>query len=204
LRTGYQKGEPVLVAPKQNRSFETLLQPQGIEVSWLEFEFGSAPLEAMRVGAIDIGAAGDAPPVFAQAARADLVYIVGRPDSSNGSAIPLPPGSTLQTLGDLRGERIAFGKGSSAHGLTIAALQEAGIAYRHITPVTLGPTDALGPSTPRPSSSIPIAMHGRSGTHISPPPRSSPASAFSRKPTISGRRIRSTSRAAGTRPTMAR
>ncbi len=142
LRIGYQKGEPVLVAAKQNHSFETKLQPLGIDVLWLEFEFGPPLLEAMRVGAIDIGGCGDAPPIFAQAAQADLVYIAARPDSGNSSAILLPPGSDVHRLADLRGKRIAFGRGSIAHSLTLAALEKAGIAYSDIKPIALGPADA--------------------------------------------------------------
>jgi NitT/TauT family transport system substrate-binding protein/sulfonate transport system substrate-binding protein len=142
LRIELQKGEPLLVAARQNRAFETLLEPLGIEVKWLEFEFGPPLLEAMQAGAIDIGATGDAPPVFAQAAHADIVYIAARPDSGNSYAILLPPGSTLRTLADLRGKRIAFGRGSSSHSLTLAALEKAGLAYSDIKPVTLGPADA--------------------------------------------------------------
>ena len=40
LRVGFQKGEPMLVAAKQKRSLETLLNPPGIEVQWVEFQFG--------------------------------------------------------------------------------------------------------------------------------------------------------------------
>jgi alkanesulfonate monooxygenase len=35
VRIGFQKGEPILLAAKQNRSLETLLNPLGIEVQWL-------------------------------------------------------------------------------------------------------------------------------------------------------------------------
>ena len=142
LRIGTQKGEPVLMAARQNHGFEALLQPLGIAVRWVEFEFGPPMLEAMRVGAIDIGATGDAPPVFAQAAHADLVYIAARPDGGKSLAILLPPGSELRTLADLRGQRIGFGRASSAHALTLAALEKAGIAYADIKPVMLGPADA--------------------------------------------------------------
>jgi len=37
LRVGFQKGEPELVAAKQNRSLETALAPLGVKVEWLEF-----------------------------------------------------------------------------------------------------------------------------------------------------------------------
>jgi aliphatic sulfonates family ABC transporter substrate-binding protein len=142
LRIGFQKGEPVLVAAKQNRSFETLLSPLGITVSWLEFAFGPPILEAMRVGSIDIGSVGDAPPIFAQAAHADLVYIAARPSTGDSSAVLVPPGSALQNLRDLNGKKIAFARGSSAHNLTLAALGKAGLTFADIQPIYLAPADA--------------------------------------------------------------
>ncbi len=146
LRVGFQKGEPILLAAKQKRSLETLLNPLGVDVQWIEFQFGPPMLEAMRVNAIDIGAVGDTPPVFAQAAHGDLLYIAAQ--RAGGQAILVPPGSTLQTLHDLKGKKVAFGRGSSAHNLTLAALEKAGLSYSEIQPVYLGPADA-GPAFER-------------------------------------------------------
>jgi NitT/TauT family transport system substrate-binding protein/sulfonate transport system substrate-binding protein len=140
LRVGFQKGEPILLAAKQNRSLETLLNPLDIEVQWIEFQFGPPMLEAMRVNSVDIGAVGDTPPVFAQAAHGDLLYIAAQ--RSGGQAILVPPGSTLQTLHDLKGRKVAFGRASSAHNLTLAALEKAGLNYDDIQPIYLGPADA--------------------------------------------------------------
>lgn len=140
LRIGYQKGEPLLVASKRNRAFETLLNPLGIAVQWVEFQFGPPMMEAMRVNAIDIGAVGDTPPVFAQAAHGDLLYIAAQ--RAGGQAILVPPGSKIETLHDLKGKKVAFGRGSSAHNLTIAALEKVGLTYADIQPINLGPADA--------------------------------------------------------------
>ena len=141
LRVGFQKGEPIFVAAKQGRYLETLLNPLGVQnVKWVEFQFGPPMLEAMRADAIDIGAVGDTPPVFAQAAHSDLLYIAA--EHAGGSAILLPRRSRLRTLQDLKGKKIAFGRGSSAHTLTIAALEKAGLAYTDIEPVYLSPADA--------------------------------------------------------------
>jgi sulfonate transport system substrate-binding protein len=142
LRVGFQKGEPVLVAAKENRSLETALNPLGITVSWLEFAFGPPILEAMRVGSIDIGGVGDTPPIFAQAAHADLVYTASRPSTGDSSAVLVPPGSTLQTLHDLKGKKVAFARGSSAQNLTLAGLEKAGLAFTDIQPIYLAPADA--------------------------------------------------------------
>jgi sulfonate transport system substrate-binding protein len=140
LRVGFQKGEPVLMEAKASRALETRLAPQGITVQWIEFEFGPPMLEAMRVGSIDVGAVGDAPPVFAQAAHADLLYI-GAIEAAPQSVL-LPPGSKIQTLADLKGRRLAFGRGSSAHSFALMVLEKAGLRYDQIEPVYLGPADA--------------------------------------------------------------
>jgi aliphatic sulfonates family ABC transporter substrate-binding protein len=140
VRIGFQKGEPVLMAAKANKELETLLAPKGVSVEWIEFQFGPPMLEAMRAGGVDIGAVGDTPPIFAQAAHADLLYVAsnrGAPQS-----MLLPPASRIQTLTDLKGKRIAFGRGSSAHNFTLLVLEKAGIRYEDIQPVHLGPADA--------------------------------------------------------------
>ena len=140
LRVGFQKGEPILLAARQNGSLETLLNPLGIEVQWIEFQFGPPMLEAMRADAVDIGAVGDTPPVFAQAAHGDLLYVAAQ--RSGGQAILVPSGSALQTLHDLKGRKVAFGRGSAAQNLTLAALEKAGLSYDDIQPLYLGPADA--------------------------------------------------------------
>jgi len=54
----------------------------------------------------------------------------------------VPKDSPIRTLADLKGKRIAFGKGSSAHNLLVAALEKAGVAWSDITPAPLAPADA--------------------------------------------------------------
>ncbi|HEY0181725.1 MAG TPA: aliphatic sulfonate ABC transporter substrate-binding protein [Rhodopila sp.] len=140
LRVGFQKGEPVLMAAKANKDLEILLAPKGTGVEWIEFQFGPPMLEAMRVGSIDVGAVGDTPPIFAQAAHADLLYIAasrGAPQS-----VLLPAGSKIQALADLKGKKLAFGRGSSAHNFAVMVLEKAGLRYDQIEPIYLGPADA--------------------------------------------------------------
>src|SRR5580658_2389906 len=73
LRIGYQKTSVLLVV-KAQKALENHFEPQGIAVRWVEFPFGPPLLEALNVGAIDYGYTGDAPPIFAQAARANIQY----------------------------------------------------------------------------------------------------------------------------------
>ena len=63
-------------------------EQQGIGVKWVEFTYGPPLLEALNVGSIDFGAVGDAPPIFAQAARARLLYVAATPSRGASQAHP--------------------------------------------------------------------------------------------------------------------
>lgn len=141
LRIGYQKNGILLVA-KTRRSLEQHFAPQGIAVEWVEFAFGPPLLEALNAGSIDFGATGDTPPIFAQAAQADLVYAAAQPAAGKGQGLVVPKASSARTVADLKGLRVGVGKGSSAHNFLVAALQKAGLGWQDITPVYLAPADA--------------------------------------------------------------
>lgn len=143
IRIGYQKNG-VLVIARQQAGLENHFKPLGIEVKWIEFSSGPPMMEAMNVGSVDYGAVGDSPPVFAQAAGAAIVYAAGQP-ITNGQGILVPPNSAIRSIADLRGKRVGFTKGSSAHNIIVQTLEKAGLTYADITPVYLTPPDA-GPA----------------------------------------------------------
>jgi sulfonate transport system substrate-binding protein len=143
IRIGYQKNG-VLVIARQQSVLEKHFNPQGVDVKWVEFSSGPPMMEAMNVGSIDYGAVGDSPPVFAQAAGAAIVYAAGQP-ITNGQGILVPPNSTIRSIADLKGKRVGFTKGSSAHNIIVQTLEKAGLTYADITPVYLTPPDA-GPA----------------------------------------------------------
>jgi sulfonate transport system substrate-binding protein len=143
IRIGYQKNG-VLVIARQQSSLENHFKPLGVDVKWVEFSSGPPMMEAMNVGSIDYGAVGDSPPVFAQAAGAAIVYAAGQP-VTNGQGILVPQNSAIRSTADLKGKRVGFTKGSSAHNVTVQTLEKAGLTYADITPVYLTPPDA-GPA----------------------------------------------------------
>jgi sulfonate transport system substrate-binding protein len=146
VRIGFQKyGKLVLL--KGRGTLEGKLKPLGYSVSWTEFPSGPPLLEALNVGAIDFGVAGEAPPIFAQAAGAPLVYLANDPPAPQGEAILVPKDSPLKSLADLRGKKIALNKGSNVHYLLVRALEQAGLKYSDIQPVFLAPADALAAFT---------------------------------------------------------
>lgn len=140
LRIGYQKSAVNLVILKQQGVLEKRFP--GTKVQWLEFPAGPQLLEALSVGSLEFGLTGDSPPVFAQAAGKDLLYVGAEPPKPDSSAILVLADSPLQRLADLKGKRIALQKGSSAHYLLVRALDKAGLAWADIQPVYLAPADA--------------------------------------------------------------
>jgi sulfonate transport system substrate-binding protein len=136
IRIGYQKNG-VLVIARRQAALETHFAPLGVAITWADFPAGPPMLEAMNAGSIDFGQVGDTPPIFAQAASARIVYVAGQP-ITNGL---VKSGSAIRALADLKGKRIGFTKGSSAHNVVVMALEKAGLQYSDITPVYLSPPD---------------------------------------------------------------
>ena len=99
-------------------------------------------LEALGAGAIDYGYTGDSPPIFAQAARANLLYAGAIPARGYGQAIVVPAASSIQDIAGLAGKKIAVAKASSAHNLLVTALESVKLPWGGITPVYLAPPDA--------------------------------------------------------------
>ncbi len=58
-------------------------------------EFGPPILEAMRMGGVDLGLAGDTPPIFAQAAKSDLLYVAAVPSGALAILLPAPLKGTV-------------------------------------------------------------------------------------------------------------
>jgi sulfonate transport system substrate-binding protein len=141
VRIGYQKyGNFILL--KGTGALEKKLAAQGITVEWREFPSGPPLLEALNAGAIDIGQAGEAPPIFAQAADAGFVYIAHEPPAPKGEAILVPKDSPIRSVADLKGTKVALNKGSNVHYLLVKLLEQAGLKYSDIQPVFLAPADA--------------------------------------------------------------
>lgn len=141
VNIGYQKAN-LFALLKYRGTLEADFKKQGIQLRWVEFPAGPQMLEGLNVGSIDLAATGDAPPAFAQAARADLVYLGHSPANPKTEAIVVPETSAIKNVADLKGKRVALNKGSDVNYLLIAALEKAGLSYKEITPVYLPPADA--------------------------------------------------------------
>lgn len=141
FRIGWQKNG-VLALAKSAGVLEKRLEPLGFAVTWAEFSSGPPLLEALGAGALDFGPTGDVPPLFAQAAGGKLLYVGTYAGAPSGSAILVRADGPIHTLADLKGKRVAFKRGSSAHNFTVKALRKAGLTLADVKPADLSPADA--------------------------------------------------------------
>ncbi|OLU22254.1 ABC transporter substrate-binding protein [Pseudomonas sp. PA15(2017)] len=142
LRIGYQKSSTLISLLKSQGTLEKALADQDVTISWHEFPSGQPLLESLNVGNIDLSAdVADTVPVFAQAAGADLAYFAQEAPSPHAQAIVVREDSTIKTLADLKGKKVAVTKAAGVHYLLIAALAKAGLKFSDIEPAYLTPAD---------------------------------------------------------------
>jgi sulfonate transport system substrate-binding protein len=137
LRVGDQKGNSQAVMDAAG-----VLKDVPYKIEWKEFPAAAPLLEALGAGAIDTGLVGDAPFTFAAAANVPVKAIGAVRQSQEGLAILVPLESKIQRFEDLRGKKIATGRGSIGHQLILAALESRGWSASDVQVVFLAPSDA--------------------------------------------------------------
>ncbi|MHC5724303.1 MAG: aliphatic sulfonate ABC transporter substrate-binding protein [Nostoc sp.] len=132
LRMGYQSAGDLF---RNRQVLEKRLEPLGIKVEWAQFVQGPQLMEGMAAKRVDVGSVGETPPIFAQVAGSDLVYVVGTQKTDKtgtSSVIAVPPESPLQKFEDIKGQEVYFQKGSASHYFILRALQSIGLTIKDI------------------------------------------------------------------------
>jgi sulfonate transport system substrate-binding protein len=144
LQVGDQKG-----------GTESLLRAAGAldglpyQIAFSTFTSGPPQIEAATAGKIDFAITGNTPPIFGAASGAKVKVVAAYDGGGNGDQVLVQQDSPIKSIADLRGKRIAVGKGSSAHGHILAQLKNAGLTPDDVTLIFLQPADALSAFTQR-------------------------------------------------------
>lgn len=137
LRVGDQKGNSQAVMEAAG-----VLKDVPYRIEWKEFAAAAPLLEALAAGAIETGLVGDAPFTFAAAANAPIKAIGAVRQSREGLAVLVPRESRIQSFEELKGKKIATGRGSIGHQLILAALESKGWSVSDVQIMFLAPSDA--------------------------------------------------------------
>ncbi len=149
---GGPAGQAVLKVASQRGATRAVMEASGVlrgapyKVEWSEFAAASPLLEALSAGAVDVGGVGDAPFIFAYAAGAPIKAVLAYDSGARGTstAVVVPAGSTIHTVADLKGRKVATIKGSIGHFLLLRLLDRAGVKARDVQVVFLDPGSARG------------------------------------------------------------
>lgn len=105
------------------------------KVNFANFTYGPPLVQAAASGDIDLGSVGDVPPITG-AAKEYGFSIVGVSHYLDPKLavedIIVPAGSKITSVAQLRGKKIAVPQGSSAHGLALLALKQAGLTPQDV------------------------------------------------------------------------
>jgi sulfonate transport system substrate-binding protein len=137
LRVGDQKGNAQAVMEAAG-----VLKDVPYKIEWKEFPAAAPLLEALGAGAIETGLVGDAPFTFAAAANVPVKAIAAIRQTGEGLAVLVPKDSAIKSFDDLKGKKIATGRGSIGHQLILAALESKGWTTSDVQIVFLAPSDA--------------------------------------------------------------
>jgi len=137
LKVGSQRGgtKAVLIA-------SGALEGVPYKIEWSEFPAAQPLLEALGAGAVDLGEAGDAPFLFAYASGARIKAVQAARSGGGATAILVPKDSPIRAPADLKGKKIATGRGSIGHYLLLRVVEQAGLKPSDISLVFLSPGDA--------------------------------------------------------------
>jgi sulfonate transport system substrate-binding protein len=139
LRIGYQPYGTLLLVEGRG-SLRVKLASLGVAVEWVEFKTGIEMMNDFGKEKLDFIVVGEVPPVFMQSADIDLVYIGYEPSSPKSEAVVITKDSTITTLADLKGKKIAFAKGTNVHFLFFKVLEKAELTEKDVQITYLSPS----------------------------------------------------------------
>ena len=146
--SGGKDDQTVLKVGSQRGSTKAILIASGAlegapyKIEWSEFAAAQPLLEAVSARAVDLGEAGDAPFLFAYAGGSKIKAVQAGKSGGSATALLVRKGAPYHGVADLRGKKIATGRGSIGHYLLLKLLEEAGLKPTDVQIVFLSPGDA--------------------------------------------------------------
>jgi sulfonate transport system substrate-binding protein len=119
-----------------------LMNKLPFKIVWSDFTSGPPMLQAMGAGSVDLGAVGDAPPIFAAAGGEKIAVVAATAANPEGTALLVPKNSPVHSVAQLKGKKIAVAEGSSSNYHLVAVLKKAGLSVHDVTIENLQPAQA--------------------------------------------------------------
>ncbi|WP_050183471.1 aliphatic sulfonate ABC transporter substrate-binding protein [Domibacillus robiginosus] len=143
INIGIQQSLSPLWIAKEKSWFEEVFEKEGIKVKWTEFQSGPPQFEGLAAGKLDFSQVGNSPVIGGQAADVPFKEIALSQDGLKANAILVKKESSVQSIEDLKGKKVAVAKGSSGFDFLHKALKEAGVSPDDVEIIQLQPDEAM-------------------------------------------------------------
>ncbi|NWK97837.1 aliphatic sulfonates ABC transporter substrate-binding protein [Sphingobium lactosutens] len=110
-------------------------------IVWSQFPNAAPLLEALNAGAIDSGIGGDSAFIFAAGTDARIKAIGAQATRGMGPVILVRRDSSIRSLADLAGRKVATPRGSISHNHVLSVLEAYGQPYDAVNFAFLSPSD---------------------------------------------------------------
>jgi len=119
---------PLWIAKRKGWLQEALQNAELGSVQWSTMRDGPLQNEAFAAGLIDVALTADTPAIIGRSAGLDIEVVALAATSPESLAILIPADSSVESVADLKGKKVAATKGSFCHHLLALALQREGLS----------------------------------------------------------------------------
>jgi sulfonate transport system substrate-binding protein len=136
IRIDWATYNPVSLVLKDQHLLEVAFAPDKIDVRWVQSAGSNKALEFLNAGSLDFGSTAGAAALIAKVNGNPLrsIYVFSRPE---WTALVTMPDSSIKTVADLKGQRVAVTRGTDPHIFLVRALAEAGLSEKDVKLVLL-------------------------------------------------------------------
>jgi sulfonate transport system substrate-binding protein len=140
IRMDWATYNPVSLILKDQKLLETEFQKDGVTIEWTQSAGSNKALEGLRNNTIDFGSSAGAAALMERVAGTPIksIYVFSRPE---WTALVVGEKSTLKSVSDLKGKKIAVTKGTDPHIFLMRALDGAGLGEKDVTIVPMQHAD---------------------------------------------------------------
>ena len=140
IRLDWATYNPVSMILKQKGLLEKEFAKDGINIVWVQSAGSNKALEFLNAGSIDFGSTAGSAALVARINGNPIksIYVYSRPE---WTALVTTRDSSIKTVADLKGKRVAVTRGTDPHIFLVRALLGAGLSEKDIAPVLLQHAD---------------------------------------------------------------
>jgi sulfonate transport system substrate-binding protein len=136
IRIDWATYNPVSLVLKERHLLEDAFAADKIAIRWVQSAGSNKALEFLNAGSIDFGSTAGAAALIGKVNGNPLksIYVYSRPE---WTALVTGKDSTIKTVADLKGQRVAVTRGTDPHIFLVRALAEAGMSEKDVKLVLL-------------------------------------------------------------------